>query len=235
MKPAASNAASTRAMSVTIAAVLLVSFALHVVPQALREFIEPAWSMLALMVLDAALLAWLARSWGPLRVAALIGVVLAVTVALRQSAFAAAPSIVFNLLLAAGFGATLRRGSTPLLQRIAAAAFPQDMSPAFGGYLRGFTIVWIAFFVAMAVASLLLACYAPFYVWSLFVNVLTWPLTAAVFLGEWAVRRTLFKQYPKHTPLQILASIFSYRGPIGPGPDRTPAASPSARTTAPSK
>lgn len=230
MNPSTATPASTRSASLTMAAIVLVSIALHVVPQALREWIDPAWSMLLLMIVDTVLIAVLARSWGPLRVAALIAVVLALTVALRQQALAAAPSIVFNLLLAAGFGATLRRGSTPLLQRIAAAAFPQDMSPAFDRYLRRLTLVWVAFFVAMAAASLLLAWYAPFDIWSLFVNVLTWPLTAAVFLCEWAARRTFFQYLPRHTPLQILASIFSYRGPIATA--STSAAAMSARTTA---
>jgi uncharacterized membrane protein len=191
--------------------------------------------MLMLMIVDALLIAWLARSWRPLRAAALIAVVLALTVALRRHAFAAAPSIAINLLLAAGFGATLRPGSSPLLTRIATAAFPLDMSPSFDRYLRALTLVWVVFFVAMAVASLLLALYASFATWSLFVNVLTWPCTAAVFLCEWALRRTFFRHFPAHTPLQILASIGAYRGLMGRGAERATPAAVSAQTTVASK
>jgi uncharacterized membrane protein len=210
------STSAPRAMVPTMVGVLLVSFALHGVPQALREFIDPAWSMLALMILDVALIALLARSWGPLRVAVLIGIVLAVTIALRQQAFAALPSIVFNLLLAAGFGFTLRAGQVPLLERIAAARYPHEMTPAFVTHLRRLTRVWVVFFFAMAAVSLLLALTAPFVVWSFFVNVLTWPLVALVFLIEWAYRRRLRPELPPHTPLQIVASIFAYRGPMLP-------------------
>jgi uncharacterized membrane protein len=234
IRPAA-GPSSNRSTLLKIATIVLVSIALHVVPQAMRTIVTPAWSMLMLMMLDAMLIALLARSWAPVRVAALIAVVLALTVALRQNEFAAAPSIAFNLLLAAVFGATLRRGSTPLLVRIATAAFPLDMSPAFERYLRGLTIVWVVFFVVMAMASLVLALSASYAAWSLFVNVLTWPLTAAVFLAEWAFRRIFRRHFPAHAPLQILASIFSYRGPMGPGAGRTSPAAMPARSSASSE
>lgn len=198
--------------------VLAVSFALHFVPQALRHMINPAWSMLALMIVDTLLIAALARSGGPLRVAVVLGGVLLITVVLRQQAFAALPSIVFNLLLAAGFAMTLRVGQVPLLERIAAAKYPNEMTPAFIAHLRALTRLWVGFFVAMAATSLVLSLTAPFVVWSFFVNVLTWPLTAAVFLLEWAYRRNFRPELPPHTPLQILASILAYRGPLRAAP-----------------
>jgi uncharacterized membrane protein len=199
-----------RRIALTLGGVMAVSLALHVVPQALRGWIDPAWSMLALLLVDALLIASLARRWGPLRAAAAIAALLALTIALRQQAFAAAPSISFNLLLAAGFGLTLRPGATPLLAAIARAAHPQLMTAAFERYLRGLTLCWLLFFVAMALASLVLSLVAPFATWSLFVNVLTWPITAALFLLEWAVRRTFFRTLPPHTPWQILSSIFAF-------------------------
>lgn len=232
MKPAIDRPTQTRTTLLTMGAVVLMSFALHLVPQALRTVIDPAASMLLLMILDLMLIAALARSGRALRASALIAGVLALTVALRQHAFAALPSITINLLLATGFGATLRRGGTPLLRRIAGAAFPHDMSPIFDRYLRGLTLVWVVFFVLMAATSLLLALFAPFSTWSLFVNVLTWPLTAAVFIVEWALRRSFLRHLPAHTPLQVLGSVFSYRGPLRPGSDTAMPTGASAPTRA---
>lgn len=194
-----------------LAAIMGVSFALHVVPQSLAAWIDPAWSMLALMLADAIVVAWLARSRGPLRAAALIAALLVLTVALRQQAFAAAPSIAVNLALAVLFGSTLRPGSAPLLARIAAVIRPlPDPSSAFARYLRRLTLAWVAFFVAMAATSLLLALTAPFAVWSLFVNVLTWPLVGAMFLGEWLYRRTFRRDLPARAPPEILAATCTY-------------------------
>jgi uncharacterized membrane protein len=132
---------------------------------------------------------------------------LAGTVWLRQQALAAAPSVGFNLMMATVFGLSLQRTSRPMLVRVAAAAYPQDLTPALARYLRGLTWVWTGFFAAQACMSLLLALFAPFAVWSFFVNVLSVPLTLLLFVGEWLVRRRFRPDLAAHTPLQILSGI----------------------------
>jgi uncharacterized membrane protein len=217
---------SIRGVLLGLVAIMGISFALHVVPQAFAIWIDPAWSMLALMIGDAILAAVLARRRGPLAAAALIAALLALTITLRQQALAAAPSIAVNLTLAALFGATLRAGSTPLLVRIAAANHPQsDLSPAFVLYLRHLTLAWVAFFVAMAAMSLLLALTGPFVVWSLFVNVLTWPLIGMMVLGEWIYRRAFRRDLPTRTPPEILAATCAYFWRNGANAARVPAGS----------
>ena len=87
-------------------------------------------------------------------------------------------------MMAGLFGATLRRHETPLIVRI--AELDQGaLTPEFARYLRALTQAWTIFFLAMAALSLILMLYAPFEWWSLFVNVLTWPLIGAMFAIEW--------------------------------------------------
>ena len=193
--------------------VLVVSVSLHVVPQWLAAWFDPALTMIALMVLDAVVFAAVARSTGGWRVALLLAFVFAFVYASRQQQFVAAPSVVLNLLLAAAFGFTLRDGAMPLISRIAVHSFGLEILTApFAGYMRALTGVWALFFVAMAAASLVLALAAPFAWWSLFANVLSWPLVGVMFVGEWAFRRVFHPHLPAHTPLQIIASALAFPG-----------------------
>ena len=201
----------SRSLWTVAAIVIALSTALHVVPQTLRHLVDPAWSMLALLVLDASVVALIIRS----RAAAVTGICLVVllglAVATHQQLLAAVPSIALNLLMAGVFATTLRAGETPLIVRIAEADDPSELTPAFRRYLRGLTQAWAVFFVVMALMSLLLMLYAPYEWWSLFVNVLTWPLFALMFAAEWAVRRAVFPDLPAHSPLYIVTRVFAYR------------------------
>lgn len=197
----------------TVAIVL--SIALHVVPQLLRDSYDPAWSMLVLMVVDACAVALIMRS----RIALVVGLVLVVLLGAavwsHQQVMAALPSIALNLMLAGVFGATLRQGYTPLIVRI--AEFDEGvLAPQFTRYLRGLTQAWAIFFAAMAALSLVLILSAPFEWWSLFVNVLMWPLVGMMFAAEWILRRVVFKELPPHTPLHIVMATVAYLRQVGP-------------------
>ena len=203
------------------ACALVLSIGLHVVPQLLRDWFDPAWSMLVLMLVDACVVALIMRSRTALLVGVLLAALLAVAVSSHQQVLAALPSVALNLMLAGVFGATLRPGETPLIVRI--AELDQGaLAPKFARYLRALTQAWAIFFVAMAGLSLVLMLYAPFEWWSLFVNVLTWPLIGVMFIAEWVVRRVGFKELPAHTPLHIATKILAYQRQVdamrtGPG------------------
>ena len=126
----------SRSLWTVAAIVIALSTALHVVPQTLRHLVDPAWSMLALLVLDASVVALIIRS----RAAAVTGICLVVllglAVATHQQLLAAVPSIALNLLMAGVFATTLRAGETPLIVRIAEADDPSELTPAFRRYLR---------------------------------------------------------------------------------------------------
>lgn len=207
-------ASSPRSPWLLAVSAIVLSIALHVVPQLLRDSFDPAWSMLVLMIIDACAVALVVRS----RTALLVGVVLAVLLGAavwsHQQVLAALPSIVLNLMFAGVFGATLRQGDTPLIVRI--AEFDDGaLAPQFACYLRALTQAWTIFFGTMAGLSLVLMLYAPFEWWSLFVNVLMWPLVGMMFAVEWMVRRLGFKELPPHTPLHIVASIVAYQRQAG--------------------
>ncbi len=113
-------------------------------------------------------------------------------------------------MLASVFAVTLRRGETPLIVRIAELD-SATLTPQFRRYLQGLTQGWAIFFFAMADLSLLLMLYAPFEWWSLFINVLSWPLIGVMFIAEWLVRVVCFRKLPRHTPLYIAAKILAYQ------------------------
>ena len=210
----ASTTRSTRSIWLLAAVAIVLSIALHVVPQLLRDSFDPAWSMLVLMIVDACVVGLVVRSRTALLVGGVLAALLGAAVLLHQQALSALPSIALNLMFAGVFGATLRQGYTPLIVRIAELD-GGALAPPFARYLRALTQAWAIFFVTMAGLSLVLILYAPFEWWSLFVNVLMWPLVGMMFAVEWMVRRFAFKELPPHTPLHIVARIVAYQRQVG--------------------
>jgi uncharacterized membrane protein len=213
--PGGAEGRLSRAQRWRLGLVLAVSVSLHLVPQLFARWIDPALTMIGLMLLDALVFAWIAHSrrhtHGSLPLVALFALILMVTWVSRLHHFVALPFIVLNLALAVLFGVTLRAGSAPLIYRIAAHAFPHETIDAdYARYMRQLTLAWVVFFVAMALTSALLALAAPFAWWSLFANVLSWPLIGAMFIGEYVVRRVWFAHLPQHTPSQTIASALAY-------------------------
>jgi uncharacterized membrane protein len=196
-----------------IVALLAVAVSLHVVPQMLRTWIPPGLSMVALMLVDALVFATLIRSKGTLRFAGLLAVMFVVIYVSHQQNVVALPSVAFNALIALVFVLSVRGGRTPIILAIATWAMaPEPVKPDFQQYLRSLTLAWAAFFVVMGLVSAALALWAPFSWWSLFANVLSWPLIGAFFCGEYLVRRIWFPHLPGHTPLQTIASALAYPG-----------------------
>ncbi len=209
--PASTAPSSLRSPLPALALILLVSTSLHLVPQWLAPWLDPAWTMIGLMTLDALVVGWLVHSLRALRLAAGLLGLFALVLLTRQSAIVALPALLLNLTMATVFGATLLPGQVPLIERIARHAFPNDVTPSFAHYLRRLTLAWSLFFAALAATSIALALHAPFAVRSLFVNVLSWPLIASMFVLEWTIRRLFFRELPAHTPLQIVACTLSFR------------------------
>jgi uncharacterized membrane protein len=78
-------------------------------------------------------------------------------------------------------------------------------------YTRRVTIAWAGFFAAQLVTSIALFCFAPLVVWSLFVNILDFPLVAAMFAAEYAVRLRCLRDPPRHSLAAIAAMIADIR------------------------
>jgi uncharacterized membrane protein len=96
-----------------------------------------------------------------------------------------------NLALGALFGRSLRSGGTPLVTHFALFAHNGVIPPSIERYTRQVTIAWTVFFLASASASALLFFFAPQAAWSVFANLLTFPLVLLMFAVELLFRRQI--------------------------------------------
>jgi uncharacterized membrane protein len=111
------------------------------------------------------------------------------------------PPVLINLLLAVVFGSTLLPGATPLITQ-----FSRIMKGTLDAkalrYTRRVTLAWVVFFTLMTLESVLLALYAPPWVWSLFTNFLNYLFLLLFFLAEYGLRVRLFpeQEHPGFIP-----------------------------------
>jgi uncharacterized membrane protein len=112
-----------------------------------------------------------------------------------------------HLALAWIFGSTLRAGGTPLISAMAQSVH-ERYTPEMQAYTRWLTGLWTAYFVGMVAVSALVYVLAPWPWWSLFGNVLTPLMAAAVFLVEHLMR---YRRHPEFERLSIRAAIKAYR------------------------
>lgn len=93
------------------------------------------------------------------------------------------------------FGKTLGPGKEPLVTRLARrvhGALPSKLT----AYTRRVTYAWCGFFAAQIVVSALLFRFSPLNTWSMFINVLNFPLLALMFIGEYLYRRIRHPEFP---------------------------------------
>jgi uncharacterized membrane protein len=122
-----------------------------------------------------------------------------------------APALV-NLALLAAFGASLRAGARPMVERLARLQepdLPDDAVP----YCRTVTWVWTAFFAANALVCGALALAAPRSWWALYTGLLAYVLVGALFSVEYVVRKATFRRYGRALPDRVLAAVFPPRRP----------------------
>ena len=97
-------------------------------------------------------------------------------------------NVAFLVALAALFASTLGSRGEPLVTRLARVARHGDMPPAVVRYTRTATIAWAAFFAVAALSSVALYLTQSRALWSSYVNLALWPLVAAMFGAEYAIR-----------------------------------------------
>jgi uncharacterized membrane protein len=116
------------------------------------------------------------------------------------------PPVAMNLILLWFFGRTLVPGREPLVSSI--ARFVRGaLAPEVERYTRRVTWAWCAFFAANAAISVALAAAAPLEAWSLYANVLAYPLVALMFVAEYAYRRQRFPALEHVPPLALLERL----------------------------
>lgn len=124
----------------------------------------------------------------PLLPTALAAVIAGVTA--EGWALLAVPVFV-NVGLLVTFGATLREGRTPMIERFARLQEPELDAPK-QAHCRQVTWAWIVFFAANAVVSVVLAVAAPFSWWAAWCGGLAYGAIGAMLAGEWCIRRLRF-------------------------------------------
>ena len=155
------------------------------------------------------------------------------------------PPVLITGLTAWAFGRTLRRGRTPLIERIIRALHPPDdrLGEDVIRYARRLTGVWAAWLAVLAVINAALALCAepgglllalgvrpavtvPLGLWSLFANLLNYLLVVALFVVEFMFRRRRFPQQPYRGLLD-----FTYRVASLGAMFRSPDTASSTRST----
>ena len=104
------------------------------------------------------------------------------------------------------FGCSLLGGRiavcTLLADKVHGPLAPQEVR-----YTRQVTAAWSVFFFAIAAVSILLYVAKPVRIWSIYINFCVAPLVAAMFVGEYWVRRRMLPQIER---VGVLASIRVY-------------------------
>ena len=116
------------------------------------------------------------------------------------------------LVLFFTFARTLLAGRKPLCVSFAEAIHGSYLPPAHAHYAKQVTIAWAVFFALMVLVSTALFFFAPLAVWSFFVNFLTLPLVALMFIVEYFVRHHVLPDAPQ---AHILAAVKAYRNMSG--------------------
>ena len=133
-------------------------------------------------------------------VAAAVGVALVLSAGTPYAVFV--PSVAIDALLLWLFGRTLVPGREPLVSSVARVV-RGELPPEIACYTRRATWVWCIFFAALACTSILLAAFAPLAFWSLFANVLVYPLIALMFAAEYLYRRRRFPGTQHLNPIAL--------------------------------
>ncbi len=122
-------------------------------------------------------------------------------------------NLVFFLVLSTLFAVSLRPGRDALITRLARVARNGDMPPPVVRYTRLVTIGWAAFFAIASLVSSLLFFTQSRTVWSAFVNLAIWPLVAAGFALEYAIRLRVLREF-KHVSMMTGVQAFRQRAAI---------------------
>lgn len=111
------------------------------------------------------------------------------------------------LALSLTFGLTLLPGRKALCVHFAEIINGGMLPPEHESYARKVTMAWVVFFLMIIIISTLLFFLAPLTIWSFFVNFLTLPLVALMFLGEYMLRRRLLTDLPTG---HVLDAVHAY-------------------------
>lgn len=129
------------------------------------------------------------------------------------------PHAAINLFLLWFFGRTLIHDREALITGFARRAHG-TLPPYIESYTRQVTVAWCVFFAAQVLLSAVLFLAAPVDTWSLYVNILSFPLIVLMFVAEYLFRIRRFPDYP-HVSIWLGIQAFIGRANVA-GPNDTP-------------
>jgi uncharacterized membrane protein len=137
----------------------------------------------------------------------IIAAAAALTYALGRSGAAlyGVPHAAVYLSLLWLFGRTLVRGREAFITRLARHARGGVLPPGMETYTRRLTLAWCGFFAAQLAVSALLLRFGSLDSWSLFINVLNFPLLALMFGADYLFRVLRFGDSPASLATAIQA------------------------------
>ena len=145
-------------------------------------------------------LAWRLRGadrttfWSVVRVPIAILCLVVLGIATDDARYVLALPVLINTVLLATFGASLRAGAVPMIERFARMQ-TSALSDAQRAHCRRWTTRWCAFFVANgAIAAALGAWASPFW-WAAYNGGIAYALMGAMFAGEFIERRARFREF----------------------------------------
>lgn len=112
-----------------------------------------------------------------------------------------------NAMLCWFFAHTLFAGRTPIITTLA-RTIHADMPAKIERYTRQVTVAWSMFFALQIVCSLVIFNLASIEAWSLFANVLNWPLVILMFALEYACRKRVNRDFPHATIKESIDAYF---------------------------
>lgn len=191
----------------TLNLILFVAYPVAAHVSAFYRYPFALWVVLLLFITQA-VQAWLQQRYKAVVICLLLSTLL-VWLLQRQ---ALEPILLMTPLLIIGglllvFAGTLMGDSVPLITRFAEQTEPAPLTPAIRRYTRRVTQVWVALFIVLMVESVLLAWFAPVWVWSLFTNILNYVFVFLLLFIELHLRRRYAPDAQVRTFRQFLLSL----------------------------
>ena len=113
------------------------------------------------------------------------------------------------LILLLTFARTLQKNRKPLCVHFAEIINGEEpLTPEHVNYARQVTVAWVVFFAIIIISSTVLFFLSPLAIWSFFVNFLTLPFVALMFIAEFMVRRRVLSNLPTG---HMLDAVRAYR------------------------
>lgn len=132
-----------------------------------------------------------ATFWAIVRLPLVVLALITLGIVFDDPAFLLAMPVLISVALLGLFGASLRPGEVPMIERFARTVEP-ELSTAKQDHCREWTRVWCVFFVANGAIAGGLAAFATQFWWAAYTSGIAYALMGALFAGEWIHRRSRF-------------------------------------------